>query len=160
MGTLENNTNVLADLVRQFQVCWEVSPVYAYVKQERREVGFVLEFYGTHEPWVEHPEAGCDHCLRVFTALQTIAEGVLPQEYRPSRSDLGIYDQAIHYARNRAGRPDVVLPIKITHREGYERPVDECENRCLTEMKQQLREIGAYESRWKPMVETDSGKSL
>ena len=160
MDTIENNTKVLADLVRQFRVCWEVSPVYTYVKQERKEVGFVLELYGTHEPWVEHPEAGCDHCLRVFHALQTIAEGVLPQEYRPSRSDLGIYDQALHYARKRAERPDVVLPIKITHREGYERPVDECENRCLTEIKQGLREIGAYEGRWKPMVETEARKSL
>ena len=160
MGTIEYNTKLLTDLVREFQVCWEVSPVYAYVREERKEVGFVLELYGTHEPWVEHPEAGCDHCLRVFTALQTIAEGILPEEFRPSRSDLGIYDQAIHYARKRAGRPDVVLPIKITHREGYERPVDECENRCLTEMKQRLREMGAYEGRWKPMVETDSGKSL
>ena len=160
MSTIENNTKSLTDLVRQFRVCWEVSPEYAYVNQERRQVGFDLELYGTHEPWVEHPSPDCDHCLRVFRALQTIAEGIVPQEYRPSRSDLGIYDQAIHYARKRAERPDVVLPIQITHREDYERPVDGCENQCLTEMKQRLREIGAYEGRWKPMVETQPEKSL
>lgn len=160
MATFENDTKWLADLVREFQVCWEVSPVYTYVKQERKEVGFILELYGTHEPWVEHPTPGCEHCLRVFHGLQTIAEGIVPQEYRPSRSDLGVYDQAIHYDRKRAGRPDVALPIKITHREGYERPVDECENKCLTEMKQRLREMGAFEGRWKPMVETHPGKSL
>ena len=160
MGTVENNTKLLADLVRQFRVCWEVSPEYAYVNQERRQVGFDLELYGTHEPWVEHPSPDCDHCLRVFHALQTIAEGILPQEYRPSRSDLGIYDQAIHYDRKRGERPDVVLAIKITHREGYDRPVDECENRCLNEMKQHLRELGAREGRWAPMAGNKVGNSI
>ena len=154
MGTIENHTKLATDLVRQFRVCWEVCPEYAFVNQERRQVGFILELYGTHETWVEHPEAGCDECLRVFHALQTIAEDILPQEYRPSRSDLGIYDQAIHYDRKRAERPDVVLPIKITHREGYDRPVDECENRCLKEMKQRLLELGAREGRWAPAAGT------
>ena len=156
MLTEENNTKRLAELVRRFRVCWEVWPEYAFVEQERRQVGFALELYGTHEPWVEHPEAGCDECLRVFTALQTIAEGVLPQEHRPSRSDMGIYDQSIHYSPKRGNRPDVVLPIRITHREGFERPVDECERLCLKEIEQRLRELGAGEGRWRPLAEPDA----
>ena len=156
MLTDQKQKELLAELVSRFRVCWEVWPEYAYVEQERRQVGFVLELYGTHEPGVEHPEAGCDECLRVFTALQTIAEGVLPQEHRPSRYDMGAYDQSIHYAPKRATRPDVVLPIKIIHREGFERPVDECERLCLKEIEQRLRELGAGEGRWRPLAEPDA----
>lgn len=160
MLTDQKQKELLAELVGRFRVCWEVGPEYAYVEQERRQVGFALELYGTHEPWVEHPEAGCDECLRVFTALQTIAEGVLPQEHRPSRYDMGAYDQSIHYARKRGNRPDVVLPIKIIHRQGFEHPVDECELRCLKEIKQRLREAGAGEGRWRPVAGTEVENSL
>ncbi len=33
-------------------------------------------------------------------------------------------------------------------REGYERPVDECEDRCLKEMEERLRELGPCSLTW------------
>ncbi|MBI4442587.1 MAG: hypothetical protein HY649_04355 [Acidobacteria bacterium] len=154
MTSPEENTRLLADFVELYRVCWEVWPEYIALNGEKRQIGFVLELVGTHEPGVEHPTPGCDHCLRVFGALQAIAEYILPKETRPSRYEIEVYDQAIRYSPKRRNRPDVILQIKILHRQGFERPLDECEIRCLTEMKQRLRDLGACEAQWSSRMET------
>ena len=152
MESNEDKERNIRALVERFRVCWEVWPEYMIVRGEKRQIGYVLEISGTHEPGVEHPTPGCEHCVRVYNALQTIAEHIIPQERRPSRHDIGIFDAAIHYSRKRRERPDISLTIRILHRTGFEQPVDECENKCLNEMKAHLRELGAFEGRWIPAV--------
>ena len=139
-------------LVERFRICWEVWPEYMIVRGEKRQIGYALELSGTHEPGVEHPSPGCEHCVRVYDALQAIASHVIPKDRRLSRHDIGIYDHAIHYSRKRRERPEVSLTVQISHRTGFEQPVDECENKCLNEMKAHLRELGASEGRWVPAV--------
>ena len=148
MASTEDENLTLRELVERFRVCWEVWPEYAFVNHEKRQIGFSLELYGTHEPSVVHPTAGCTHCIPVFTALQRIAVFILPKEERPSTYSIEMYDGALHYANKRGNRPEVELPIKILHRHEFELPVDQCEARCLTEMKQRLRGLGAPEGRW------------
>lgn len=138
----------LTDLIQRFRVCWEVWPEYAFVHHDRRQVGFTLELSGTHEAGVEHPTPGCSHCQRVYAALYVIAAHILPREIRPSIYDVSSYDHAIHYSQVRSGRPDISLAIGILHRGDLDSPVGECQERCLTEMKQRLRELGAHERQW------------
>ncbi len=147
MALTEGNP-LLTELAKRYRLCWEVWPEYVYVGEERRQVGFQVELCGTHEPGVEHPEPGCPDCQRIFAALHEIAEWILPRERRPSTYKIGPYDQAIRYTRVRGNRPDVTLTIKIVHREGFERPVDACEVRCLKEMQERLKELGAQERQW------------
>lgn len=149
----QKEAELIAGLVKRFRVCWEVWPEEIIVNHEKRQIGFSLELYGTHEPHVEHPTPGCPDCFPVFTALQTIAEYILPKEERPSIYRIEIYDGAIHYTPKRRNRPEVELPIKILHRSGFELPVDQCEVRCLTEMKQRLSELGAPQGWWSPRIE-------
>lgn len=148
MESNEDKELEMKELVERYRVCWEVWPEYTSVRGERRQIGFALELSGTHEPGVEPPLPGCEHCIRVYNALQTIASHIIPQERRPSRHDIGIYDPAIHYSPQRRWRPDVSLTVRILHRSGFEQPVDECENKCLNEMKTHLRKLGAAEGRW------------
>lgn len=147
---------VLRELVQRFRVCWESWPEFLMVKREKRQIGFSLELSGTHERGVEHPSPGCQHCRAVYAALQTIAVYILPREQRPSRYEIEPYQTAISYSVRRRNRPDVTLAIRIVHREGYERPVDDCEERCLEEMKQRLRELGACERHWVATKENNS----
>lgn len=147
-ATAESTVQDLRELVGRYRVCWEVWPEYLYVQKERKQVGFQLELCGTHEPEVEHPEPGCPHCQCIFVALRAIANWILPREKRPSIYQIGPYDQAIRYSSVRRNRPDVTLTVKILHREGFERPVDACEVRCLKEMYQGLKELGACERQW------------
>lgn len=145
MGT---DPNHLRELVTRHKVCWNLWPELLMVGGEKRQVGYELELAGTHKPGVTHPEPGCEHCQQVFMALREIAEYILPREERPSMYLIGPFDQAIHYWRLHANRPDVVLSVKIVHRYGCERPLDECEDRCLKEMETRLRDLGACRLQW------------
>lgn len=142
----------LIELVKRFRVCWEVWPEYLQVSGARHQVGFQLLLCGTHEPGVNQPTPGCNHCYRVFEALQEIALWIQPQEIRLSKYRIGCYDRALHYAALRQHRPDVTLSLTILHRERIEATVDECQVRCLGEMKAKLRSLGAPEGRWSPQV--------
>ncbi len=60
------------------------------------------------------------------------------------------FDQSLRYSPARRNRPDVILTVRILHREGFDRPVDDCQDRCLKEMEQRLRELGASRKTWAP----------
>jgi hypothetical protein len=92
--------------------------------------------------------SGCEHCRPVQTALKEIANWILPREERPSMYDIDIDNQALGYSPAHGNRPDISLIIRITHRGVIERPVDECEVRCLQEMEQSLKNLGASKGRW------------
>lgn len=139
---------VLVELVKRHQVCWEVWPEYLMVGGKQQHVGFELELSGTHEPGTEHVSPGCPACRHVYRALLSIADSILPKDERPSRYEIGPYEQALRYSAVRGNRPDVTLSVRILHRRGFDQPVDQCEMRCLEEMKQRLRRLGACERQW------------
>ncbi len=142
------NEQLLREIVTRYRVCWQVWPEYLTVGKEKRQIGFELELSGTHEPGVQHPEPGCPACQRIFVALRAVADWILPKERRPSTYEIEAYDQAIRYSPVRQNRPDVTLTIKIIHRQGFDAPVDACEVRCLKEMQDRLKELGAQERQW------------
>jgi hypothetical protein len=148
MSKIVRPPSVLNELVKRFQVCWQVWPEYAMVGREKRQIGFTLDLYGTHGPGPGHVDPGCRHCHRVFAALSVIADWILPRDEQPSRYELESYNPSISYSPGRGNRPDVTLTIRVLHRDGFERPVDDCEARCLKEMQQRLRELAACERQW------------
>ena len=148
MVATEQTSSALAVLVDRYQVCWDVWPEYLMVGGKQRQVGFELELTGTPEAGTEHVGPGCPACRQVYAALHAIADWILPREERPSRYEIGPYEQALRYSAIRALRPDVTLSVKIVHRRGFDLPVDQCEVRCLEEMKQRLRQLGACERHW------------
>jgi hypothetical protein len=148
MLSTEQSSSGLADFATRYQVCWEVWPEYLMVAGKQRQVGFELELTGTPEPGTEHVGPGCPACRRVYAALHAIADWILPKELRPSMYEIGPYEQVLRYSAVRGSRPDVTLSVKIVHRKGFDQPVDQCEVRCLEEMKQRLKQLGACERRW------------
>jgi hypothetical protein len=139
---------VLRELVERFQICFEVLADNYFVDKELRQIGFRLELTGTHEQEIELPIPGCEHCRKVWRALNAVADWIIPREERDSDYDIIPYDQSIHYDRARKFRPDVSLRIWIRHRSGFDRPVDACEVRCLNEMTQRLKELGVRKGKW------------
>ncbi len=139
----EGVQQTLRELVSRFHICSEVLADYHFVNKEKRQIGFTLELTGTHEQGVEHPQPGCEHCRKVWRALTAVADWIIPREIRDSDYEIVPYDQSIQYNRARKFRPEVSLRIWIRHRSGFDRPVDACEVRCLNEMKQRLKELGA-----------------
>lgn len=138
----------LEEVVRRYQVCWDVFPHEDMWNGARIQTGFDLELYGTHEAGMEHPSPGCPHCIQVYDALQAIALNIVPEGRRPSVYELSPFDQSIRYSHLRNDRPDVLLTITIAHRGGRFDPIDECEVRCLDEIKANLKEVGADQRVW------------
>ena len=138
----------MKESVDRFHVRWEALPDYYYVKKVKRQIGFNLELTGTHEAGVEHPQPGCEHCRKVWKALKEIADWIVPKEERDTDYEIVPYDQSIHYDALRKFQPEVSLKIWIRHRSGFDREVDTCEVRCLNEMTQRLKEIGARKGKW------------
>jgi hypothetical protein len=136
----------LRKAVQDYKVCWEVLPHTAFVDGHTRQIGFDLELTGTHLPGVQ-AAAGCEQCRRVYSALKAIANHVLPKEQRPSRYEVSGFDNSIRYSPSHDNRPDVTLTITIGHRSGFG-GVDDCEVRCLGEMKTALGNLGAQSGNW------------
>ncbi len=148
MGYAQQSSSMLADLVKRYQVCWEVWPEHLMVEGAERQVGFELELSGT-EPGIDHMPPGSLSCQRIYGSLHAVADWILPKEERAAVYEVGSYEQALRYSAVRDGRPDVVLSVKILHRQGYDQPVDQCEVRCLEEMEQRLTQLGACQSQWR-----------
>ena len=136
------------ECVERFHVRWEVLPDCYYVRKEKRQIGFRLELTGAHERGVENAQPGSEHCRRVWLALKAIADWIIPKESRDTAYDIAPYDQSIHYDALRKFQPEVSLRIWVRHRSGFDREVDACEVRCLNEMTQRLKEIGARKGKW------------
>ena len=43
------------------------------------------------------------------------------------------------------GADEIAIAIRLIHREGYERPIDACEELCLKEIRLRLRALGIAE---------------
>jgi hypothetical protein len=140
----------IRELVMQHKVCWEVWPEYHIDRDGKKvQIGFELELLGTHYHPEQSPVPGCAECVKVYEDLQQLAQWVIPQEQRDSRYKTGIFDASIHYSPRRQFRKDIILAIKILHREGFDRPTDDCEVECLNEMEKKLKELEAQKINWR-----------
>lgn len=143
----------LREIARRHQVCYEVWPERSVSGGRGIRIGFELQLCGanthTSNDGPDHPVPGCAHCVSTYGELRQIAEWILPREERPSRYEIGAFDHAFHIApRNRKSRNEVVLTIHIMHRSDFNREVDECEDRCLKEMREKLVQLGIHEGIW------------
>jgi hypothetical protein len=73
----------------------------------------------------------------------------MPKEERASYYDVQPFDNALRQTPKRRFRQEVVLSMRILHRHGFDQPVDDCEERCLKEMRQKLAELGVHEGAWR-----------
>jgi hypothetical protein len=135
-------------LVQRFRVCWEVYPAEILAKNAIRKIGFDLELYGTPECGTEHIDPGCQHCLRVESALREIADWILPRVNPTCKFEVDSEGDSLSYTPVRENRPDVVVHISIFHRHEWDQPIDECEELCLKDIEQVLTELGACKRRW------------
>ncbi len=151
MDAGKKKTDDLKRLVERHQVCWEVWPEETINRDGRRvQIGFELDLLGTHDHVTDPPTPGCDECAVVYVDLKKIAQAILPEGEHESDYEIGAFDSAIRFPPERDFRREVTLPIRIVHREGFERPVDACEVRCLQEMEKKLEALGASKGKWHP----------
>lgn len=145
----QETTRRLRELAQAHQVCYEVWPELLMVKGQKVKVGYDLELYGVHDHPEEQIVPGCPHCQHTYLILRQIAGWILPTEARPSRYEIEPFDHAVHQTPKRGFQAEVVLCLKILHRHGFDQPIDECEERCLKEMREKLASIGVAQGEWR-----------
>jgi hypothetical protein len=136
----------LRETVTRHRVYWRVWPEWAILHGRREQVGFRLELYGMHMAGCR-PTPGCEDCREVYSKLREIAAWILPREQRDSNYEVLSFDAALHYDSLAQNPGSVVLAILIVRRGTYEQPTDACQVRCLREMQDRLRELGAAPDR-------------
>lgn len=147
--TLVDEDSNTKDLVQRHQVCFESYPIWHVpAGGSAIAIGYELDLIGTHDHPQHPPSPGCDECKLVQRALLAIAKAILPPNDRASHYTIEPYDVALHFSPRRKMRSDVILAIDIMHRDQFDRPADECEMRCLHEMKEKLKELGARSEHW------------
>ena len=144
----------LRQIVERHQVCYEVWPERSVAGERKIQIGFELQLCGTNSHLAAKGDhqivPGCEYCLSTYTELREIAEWILPRDERPSRYEIAGFDRALHIAPpSRRSRSEVVLTIHILHRSDFNRDVDDCENRCLKEMRVKLSALGIRERIWR-----------
>ena len=136
-------------VVQTHQVCFESYPIWHVPRGGGKvAIGYELDLIGTFDHPEHPPKPGCDECRPVREALMLIARSILPSDDRPSRYAIEPFDTAIHFSPRRKMRKDVMLAIDIVHRGAFDGPIDACETRCLREMKEKLKELGARPEHW------------
>jgi hypothetical protein len=140
----------LKKLVNKHRVCWEVWPLFYLGKDGVKvQIGFDLEVIGTHTDDEQTLEPGSQESAEILHDLKKVAEFIVPQEEQLCRSEIQVYDNLIQFSPLRKFRDDFTVGIKITHRTGYDRPVDKCEIDCLKQIEDRLKEVGAQKGHWR-----------
>jgi hypothetical protein len=134
----------LAAMARSRHVHFDVEPEIVVRGSERVKVGFQVHLWAIHPNGARaHP--GCPKCWSLVEDLRRIAEEVVPAAERPSRTELGPFRPALYESRVVAGSDEVCVTIRLIHRDGYDRPIDACQERCLKEIRARLRVLGIRE---------------
>ena len=147
--TVGANHADLKVLVERHKVCWESYPIWNVIPNVgKTQIGFELDLMGTHDHPQKAPSPGCEECHTVYRALLAIAHAIIPPGDRASRYPIEPYDVSISSSPRRKMRKDVTLAIDVMHREHFDEDVDACEVRCLSEMKEKLKQLGARPNSW------------
>jgi hypothetical protein len=140
----------LRELVRAHEICWETRPEYVAGADFPQPVGYVVEISATHAEPHASPHAGCPLCREPLAAIEKVIAFVLPRERRDSIYDVHLMRGSLRYDRRRGNRPEVVATILIEHGDGADRPIDDCERRCLHDIVSRLKQLEACEGQWHP----------
>jgi hypothetical protein len=147
---IKRKLSYLRNLVRKHRVCWEVWPLfYSDNTGNKVQIGFDLEIFGTHSNEEQTLEPGPQESAEILRDLKKVAESIIPKEQQYCRSEIQVFDNLIQFSPLRRFRDDFTVGIKITHRSGYDRPVDACEIECLKQIQENLHKLGAQKGRWR-----------
>ena len=134
----------LRELAKRRHVHYDVSPEVAYRGGVRVTVGFDLRIWAVHDKGA-HALPGCPKCLALASELSTLVRAVLPEAGRPTIAQVEPLEPALADSAAVPGADEIEVVVRLIHRNGYDTPVDACEERCLREIRQRLRDLGVPE---------------
>ena len=133
-----------AAFAREHHVHFEVQPDVLVRTGERVKIGFEIRVWALHARGAR-ALPGCEKCRDLAGELRRFTEWAVPSEHRPTRIEIEPFHPALYESREVTGADEIALSIRLAHREGWDQPIDACEERCLKEIRLRLRSAGARE---------------
>ena len=140
----EGDVAELAGFAREHHVHFEVQPDVLVRDGERVKIGFEIRLWAVHARGAR-ALPGCEKCLDLAAELRRLAEWSVPSEHRATRFEIEPFHPALYESREVTGADEIAVCIRLAHREGWDQPIDACEERCLKEIRHRLRSAGARE---------------
>jgi hypothetical protein len=133
----ESNQSEFTEFVRAHHVHFDVKPEILIQGAERVKVGFEVRIWGMHTRGSQ--------CHDLAARLSRLADWAIPHEHRPTVIVIEPFERALYDSKEIAGADEIAVAIRLVHRDGYELPIDACEERCLKEIRERLRTLKAQE---------------
>ena len=140
----EPQRDELSSFARAHHVRFEVQPEVTFAGAERLTVGYRLSLWALHEKG-SGAMPGCPKCVSLVEGLRQIATEAVPREARATRISMEPFEPALYDSTEVSGADEVRLDVRLTHRDRYDAPIDACEDRCLREIRGQLKQLGIRE---------------
>ena len=142
----------LQDVVLRHQVCYEVWPEWSGCGGRARRIGYCVSICGVNDG-VDcvggHHVPGCLHCGLTYDEIRKFAEWITLKERLDCRFQIEPFDRAWHIApKQRWSRNEIIVNIKILHSHNVDGPVNESQERCLNELRVELKKLGVREGVW------------
>lgn len=134
----------LRDSARRHHVHFEVQPELIIERDVRTQVGYQVRVWSVHDKGA-HAMPGCVKCRELLAELDGIVQWAIPAEDRPTRVEIERTGAALYDSAEVPGADEVAITIRLIHREAYATPIDECERRCLQQIRERLRWLGIPE---------------
>jgi len=138
----------LREIAERHSVCYEVWPEWSVSGGRAVRVGFSVTLCGVSERGEGQPDLpGSGHAFKTYTTMRRVAELILPKEERSCRFEVEAFDRSWHVAPSvRRGRNETVVTIKILHRRNFHAPIDDCQQQCLSEIRESLARLAIPEN--------------
>jgi hypothetical protein len=134
----------LPAFIRDHRVHFDVTQEITFRGSERLEVGYVIHLWALH-PKGARALPGCAKCEELVARLREIALAVVPAGPRPTVPLVEPFEHALYDSKDVPGADEVMLSMRLAHREEYAASVDACEERCLKEIRTKLESLGVRE---------------
>ena len=142
----------LQAIVLRHQVSYEVWPEWSGCGGRARRIGYCVSICGVNDQVAcvrDHHVPGCPHCGSTYDEIHKMAEWIIRKEQPDCRFQIDPFDRAFHIApRQRWSRYEIIVTVKILHSQNVDSPVNESQERCLNELRVELKKLGVREGVW------------
>ena len=140
----------MMDIVRDYKVFWTVMPIELPGEEGSPiKIGMSLALVGTDEVGSSEPDERSQQV--VSDKLEELANWLVPKNYPNVEFEVRRHDTETFYLPDdiRTKRKNYIVGIQILHKEGFNQPVDEDQERILKEFETRLKELGSPKDHWK-----------
>ncbi|MGH9778568.1 MAG: hypothetical protein ACRD5I_09165 [Candidatus Acidiferrales bacterium] len=138
----------IAGWARLHKVCYEVAPLIEMDRDQKVQVGYMLDFYAhlpvDKPPGPERREAA----VRIWERLRDIVQSFAPSSESQFRLKIAAPRFAVYQRPQSRMEPEIMLSAQVFHADKYFTPVTDDERAKLSLFERKLTSLGIKRGHW------------